>query len=180
MTGFMIASFFIIASFSSIGFINQAGGEEEEEEETLRPNLYFDGGIQHPEQVEPGVLTTLKVRVENNGQVDAQDIVVMLTLNGEEVERKYLSEVPLSQPKFVAFNWMTAPGTNYLEVVIDPDNTINEINENDNVINSTIEVDDPDPKEKEERTEATPGFGAVGFLLMMITCLFLITRKNSH
>jgi len=168
----MIITFFIIASFSSQGSINLTRGEEEEEEEdewTLRPNLAFGEEIQYPDEVEPNKLTTLKTKIKNNGQVDAQDIVILLKFNGVELERKNLSVVTLSQSKFVAFNWMSKPGTNHLEMVIDPDNTINEINEDDNIIDATIEV---------ESEDSTPGFGAIGFLIVITVCILFIKRKN--
>jgi len=144
----------------------------------LRSNLLFAEDIRYPKNVDAGQLTTLKVKIVNNGEIDSHDVVILLKVDGEEVETKALNIVPLTQSKFVAFNWMAKSGEHDVEVVIDPDDTVVETNENDNVETASIKVGSDETVVKEIFSQSSVCASVLAILaLAAIGCSLYLWRR---
>ena len=94
-----------------------------------------------PSHVVHGDLVYIKVRVRNSGIVDCENATIRLYENGQFVAEIIVERFRGWTDRFVFFQWTPRlPGLYRLSFVIDPDDRIEEINENDNVLGDKVTV----------------------------------------
>ncbi|MBW2617794.1 MAG: hypothetical protein JRC92_02825 [Deltaproteobacteria bacterium] len=84
------------------------------------------------------------LRVVNQGLSRAEEVSLILKIDGQEVERKKLDDISRGQAKVVAFDWRPKKiGTHLVEMIVDPEERIDEANRSDNTISVLIEFRGP-------------------------------------
>ena len=84
---------------------------------------------------------TVKVTVKNAGNVKASGISIKLEANGALIQTRSISELEAGKSTSVTFSWKpTEAGTYTLKATVDPDNKIGELNEENNVISTSVTV----------------------------------------
>jgi hypothetical protein len=119
--------------FSDLVFANQDSGEMIEvigKQEVNTPQL------------------NIKVTIRNIGEIDARDINIALYIDGQLIDsRTVMRLVNSSQDDYkdilISFAWKPVAGEHKIEVKIDPDNSIVESNENNNVASKKVRIEDP-------------------------------------
>jgi uncharacterized membrane protein len=119
---------------------------------------------------------TLQAPVLNNGSVTAENILVVVIADGEELARTFIDSIPPRGTGVATLTWTAAPGSQLLRVVADPDNDIPEIDETNNEFLWTLLVTSSDlavgtrditisPDYPTEGTEATIALTVVNLAL---------------
>lgn len=84
---------------------------------------------------------TVKITVKNAGNVKASGILVELKADGVPVQTSTVREIEAGKSTIVTFTWKPAEaGTYTLRAMVDPDDKIEELNEENNVISTTVTV----------------------------------------
>jgi hypothetical protein len=96
---------------------------------TLFPDLGFTDVIDISsggEKIREGDPVTIIVKLENTGDISAQNVDVQLLVDGSERKVSTLGSVKNdgSDVKTVIFTWVAEPGKHKIQVVIDPMNTV--------------------------------------------------------
>ena len=91
--------------------------------------------------VEPRKPANITVEVENLGQLDAENVTVELYLNNKLVE-SWTVDIPAgnSTSFWYLYKYPGAPGLVLFKAVVDPNNTIEEVNEDNNVYTLSLHV----------------------------------------
>ncbi len=111
--------------------------------ELRNADLQVVGDIQIIGEQRAGELLTIITRIKNTGEIDAVNVPVALYVDGEEVTRRTVGAVPLQGENTVSFTYQPTEGTHTLEVRIDPDDTIAEFHEDNNVQSTELSVESP-------------------------------------
>ncbi|MGA1820521.1 MAG: CARDB domain-containing protein [Thermoplasmatota archaeon] len=122
----------------------------------LYPELYFVGGmevagssIEGSARAERGDRLTFIVKVGNNGETAARDVVVQLFVDGRQISNMTLPHVPPTSDEYkvAMLSWEAEEGKHKVTMTIDPGDDIVELNEIDsgsvsreNEVSTTIEV----------------------------------------
>jgi uncharacterized membrane protein len=115
-------------------------------------DLAFDTGIGKDglevigKRTEENPQLNIRVKVRNIGEIDARDIEIALYvddqfLDSRTVMRLVNSSGPVYKDILISFTWKPISGSHKLEVRIDPDNSIVESNEKNNIASDTISID---------------------------------------
>jgi hypothetical protein len=96
---------------------------------TLFPDLSFTDVIDlssSGKKVRDGDPVTIIVKLENKGDISAQNVDVQLLVDGKEKKISTLRSVKNdgSDVKTVIFTWVAEPGRHEIQVVIDPENNV--------------------------------------------------------
>jgi len=92
----------------------------------------------------------VKVLVKNIGNVKASGIIVKIEVNGITIQTQTVDDLEAGSSRTLTFSWTpTAAGDYTLKATVDPENLIKELNENNNVISTTVTVK---PKELPDLT----------------------------
>jgi len=100
----------------------------------------------------------MNITAKNHGDVDAIDVLLRLVIDGEITEFIDMGDIPYDESVSVSFNWSATPGERTLEIILDPNDTIAESNEDNNlltipftvytiadIIPTAIQFSDPSP-----------------------------------
>jgi len=136
----------------------------------LRPNFEIEGEIVHPEDIVADDVTDLQVKIKNSGQTDSFDVLVVVKVDDEIVERRTLVSMPVDQWKYFTFEWKAVSGTHEIEIMIDPYDDIIETNEEDNMVTATIKVKNEDAK---SLTGLGNSIGLGGILVILLIILLV-------
>lgn len=98
-----------------------------------------------PTEPEVGDTCTVDVTVKNIGEADVDEFSVRLKINGISSPFSWtLDGLTINQTSTVSFSWTpTAQGTYNLTAIVDPENTIEELNEANNVLSISLSVTAP-------------------------------------
>lgn len=171
----------LIISFS---MIYQANGQDSEPDG--HADLGFVGGIEiygsdpfSGEDAAEGDVVTIIVKVKNFGGSIAENVDLSFSVDGVIKRVNTIRTVTneTDDVKTVIFSWVAERGNHLLEVIIDPENSVIEINdqsqgENNNIISKQISVSH-NPSVK-ERIDSPSPFAITGFVALVF--LFLIRR----
>jgi subtilase family serine protease len=83
------------------------------------PDLTIANLTYSPEEIISGDTVTIAATVENIGPDDASDIYVMLYLDGNTWDYRYISYLASESSETVYIYWTAQPGTHNLEVIAD-------------------------------------------------------------
>lgn len=141
----------------------------------IAPDLAFQGLIEisggSSGEIRSGDVITIFVKVINTGGTDAENVDVTLFIDNVRVRTQVLHTVK-SDPedvKTVIFSWVAETGSHIIEVRLDPDGSIPESDETNNVITRSIDV-----ASTEEIIETTSSVIIIPWLIPAIICLILI------
>jgi len=99
----------------------------------VSPDILWDIGLSKPAPTIVDVVT-VSCTILNVGELEANNIVVEFLDNGAEFDSLYIPSIPSGSSETVSVSWIATPiGWHSITVVIDPDNTIDESNEHNNV-----------------------------------------------
>ena len=88
-----------------------------------------------PTEPEVGDTCTVNVTVINIGKADVGIFSVRLEVNGVSIQTLTVDGLVVNQTRTVSFSWMpTAQGTYNLTAIVDPENSIEELNEANNIL----------------------------------------------
>ena len=105
---------------------------------------------------------TLQVSLRNTGSVTAENVLVLVLSDGEELARDIVDDIPPRGTGIATLRWTADPGTRLLRVVADPDDDIPESIEDNNVATWTLEVTSPDLVVTRTNLTITPGYPTEG------------------
>jgi uncharacterized membrane protein len=97
--------------------------------------------IYHPDKIQSGKIVTISAKIRNNGDIQAQDVVVTFNVNNKVVRTNTISILAIGQTRLVPFNWEAGNGEQELIIKVDPYNGIVEKDENNNEARTTINVE---------------------------------------
>lgn len=141
---------------------------------TVKPAGYYRPDLQitlagvHLSPPDPAEDDTVEFGIEiyNIGRADAYGVNVQLIIDGEIMREEILEKVEEGNSTIVDFNWTATPGEHTFQVVVDPVNTIGELNETNNLL--TFELDIPS-------VEDFPGwYLPVGLIIALIATAVII------
>ncbi|RLF14010.1 MAG: hypothetical protein DRJ97_07025, partial [Thermoprotei archaeon] len=105
------------------------------------PDLTVTSVEAEPGKPMAGSTVTVKATVKNIGNVKAANVKVALTVDGVAVDTATIAELAPDFSAEVAFTWKpSVEGTYTVKVVVDPDNVVEEISEENNVLSTTVTV----------------------------------------
>jgi hypothetical protein len=131
----------------------------------------FDG--KEPDQVKAKAGKSVKVKVgfQNIGNGTAKDVVFQLKVDGEIATTKDdLGDFAAGRTYSVTYVWKAKKGSHNFQAILDPDDTIEEIREDNNLEAKAIEVKKSD--------EPSPSFEIVLFILAIVV-IFLTLRNGN-
>ncbi len=82
---------------------------------------------------------TINVEVSNLGG-NASNIKVVFKVDGNQIGSKIIDYFNSTETKIASFTWKASAGTHTLTAVVDPDNTIDELDETNNTKSVTVSV----------------------------------------
>lgn len=106
-----------------------------------RPDLNIsaaDIGVA-PTELKDGDLAEITITVHNDGRVNISDVKVLLMLDGEELANSTIPGIVVNESASISFNWTADTGEHEIQVMVDPQNSTSELDENNN--NASISVD---------------------------------------
>jgi len=106
---------------------------------TIYPDLIVES-IEVPSNMVAGNTYTIKVSVKNIGNANATAFKVSLKANGYYIGNRTISSLNISETKEVEFIWTPSAGTYTLTAEVDPDNTVTELNETNNIKSVSVSI----------------------------------------
>lgn len=97
-----------------------------------------------PKNPASGQLVTLQAKVTNAGSVVARNVLVTVVADGEELARTTIDTIPPGGVGVATITLTAEPGSRLLRVTADPDDTVPETDEANNVATITLTVTSPD------------------------------------
>jgi hypothetical protein len=114
-------------------------------------DLTFDmelgkGGIDiYGQRTENNPQLNIRIKMRNIGEIDARDIEIALFVDGQFLDSRTVmrlvnSSVGDYKDILISFAWKPIAGSHKIEVKIDPDNSIVESNEENNIVSETVSI----------------------------------------
>jgi hypothetical protein len=97
-----------------------------------------------PETPAAGDEVTIQATVANSGAVTTSDVVVALVSDGSEVDRTTISTIVVGGVGIATLSWTPGPGSHLVQVVVDPDDTIPEVDDTNNQVEIAVVISSPD------------------------------------
>jgi len=156
----------------------------------VRPDVYVTSeSIDPVDTPTAGLNCTLSIRVFNAGEVDAEDVSLVLYDGGTALWNTTVPLVRAGGHREVFYTWVPASrGYHQLELVVDPDDRLIEMNENNNSVIKSVAVYQPNPSVDPEGlsfivggvtvTHTTPGTGV--YIVVHITNMDELSAKASR
>lgn len=97
-----------------------------------------------PKNPASGQTVTLQAKVTNGGSVAARNVLVTVVADGEELARTTIGTIPPGGVGVATITLVAEPGSRLLRVTVDPEGTVPELDEGNNVATITLTVTSPD------------------------------------
>jgi len=109
--------------------------------ELFSPDLYLGSeDISVSGTLESGSTVTISADVHNDGNMDAEDIMVEFYVDGEAVGYDTIASIPQQQQSSASATWLALGGERQISVVVDPENDIFESDEGNNLASKIVDV----------------------------------------
>lgn len=105
---------------------------------------------------------TMQVTFRNMGSVTAENILVVVISDGQELARTFVDDIPPMGTGVATLKWTASPGSQLLRVVADPDNDLPEAIEDNNEVTFTMNVTSPDLAISSRDITITPDYPTEG------------------
>ncbi len=145
----------------------------------VAPDLIFTGEIAIPANLSVDSNVILRITIMNSGSYSASDVRISLKVNGAASHASTFSSIRSDESVDVSFSWKVTDDDNYtFDVRIDPDNSIIELDEGNNVWGRDYGRDElsfesaPDETDTDEM-QAWLGVLLVGCLIILIIGAFM-------
>jgi hypothetical protein len=116
----------------------------------------------NPTAPKAGESVTVQAIVINAGAVVATDIVVALISDGVEVDRTIVNTIPVSGVGIATLTFTPNPGDHLMRVIVDPDGEVDEIDEENNIVDISLDVASPDLRVAPEDITIDPSYPREG------------------
>ena len=138
----------------------------------MLPDLYLTGVTYSPKNLAAGKAATVTVTVVNQGEVPVENVTVRFYEGGTILGAEKLSRLPGNTNKTVTFTWLPKEGRRTVKFMVDPDNSIIETDEHNNLMKDTLTVS--------SRNEILPGFEPLLLLaaVAMALAVALVRRRR--
>jgi uncharacterized membrane protein len=144
--------YFAISAGSSGADIKPANNRANMTLEIKYSDLLFDttvgkGGLEViGKRTEANPQLNIRVKIRNMGEIDARDIEIALYVDDQFLDSRTVMRLVNSSEGdlkeiLISFAWKPIAGKHKIEVRIDPDNSIVESNENNNVVNQEVDIE---------------------------------------
>jgi hypothetical protein len=107
----------------------------------LFPDLLITGSIRHPSQISSGSIVTISAEIKNDGDIDAENVIVTFYVNGKEVKTQTITRLPKGATRLVPFTWQAMGGEHRLAIKVDPEDAIVESAEDNNERTKKVNVE---------------------------------------
>jgi subtilase family serine protease len=139
----------------------------------LQPDLQINTMTLTPKDPKEGDSVKVKVGLQNIGNGTARNVTVLLNIDEQMVKEWDVGNLVNGQTTALTYTWKAKKGSHSFQVVADPEDTIEEGSENNNMRAETLEV-----KKKEDKP--TPSFEVVLFMLSVMVIFMLLRNGNGH
>lgn len=107
---------------------------------------FGDNEIGHEPNMKDGQTYSLTVIVDNSGEIQAENVVIRLKIDGEEIDEIVVEIIGAKEKKMVSFAWTATGGEHKIVIEIDPFDDIVEVNDhyrgiNNNILTKNVEVE---------------------------------------
>jgi uncharacterized membrane protein len=106
----------------------------------MLPDLYLTGVVYSPKKLESGKASTVTVTVVNQGEVPVENVTVRFYEGGTILGAERLNRLPGNTNKTVTYTWMPKAGQRQVKFMVDPDNSIIETDEKNNLMKDSLSV----------------------------------------
>jgi len=137
----------------------------------LQPDLQINTITLTPKEPKEDDNVKVKVGLQNIGNGTARNVKVILNIDEQMAKEWVVGDLVNGQTTALTYTWKAKKGSHSFQVVADPDGTIEEGSENNNMKAETIEV-----KKKDDKP--TPSFEVVLFMMSVIV-IFLLMRNGN-
>ncbi|HID74183.1 MAG TPA: hypothetical protein EYP43_03935 [Thermoplasmata archaeon] len=145
-----------------------------------KPELYIQGIITSGNYI--GEEITIDVLVVNNGGDTANNVDVVLEINGRIEGSVQINTLAQNDPQTVSFKWKAVdPGnqTAFLKAIVDPDDTIDEVNNTNNQMTDVIELEEKPGGGTEEGPTGLYIAAAVAIGIGSAAAILFLMRKKA-
>jgi hypothetical protein len=138
----------------------------------LQPDMAVNTLTFTPEKdVRAGDNVKIRVGIQNLGNGTAKGVKVILKIDEQEVKTWDEGDLVNGQTKALTYVWKAQKGSHSFQATVDPGDTIEEIQEDNNNKAATLDV-------KKKKDEPTPSFEVALFLLSVVVLFFLMRNGN--
>jgi M6 family metalloprotease-like protein len=95
---------------------------------------------QPPLIVNPNTTVTINIQISNIGNMEAANVPVQVTLDGQPFTNLQVSNVAAGASTQISFTWISTLGSHVFQVALDPGHTINEPSRENNVVSFNVNV----------------------------------------
>jgi M6 family metalloprotease-like protein len=95
---------------------------------------------QPPVIINPNTTVTISIQISNIGSMEADNVPVQVTLDGQPYSNLQVSNVAAGASTSTNFTWISTLGSHVFQVTLDPDHTINQPSRENNVASFNVNV----------------------------------------
>jgi M6 family metalloprotease-like protein len=95
---------------------------------------------QPPVIINPNTTVTITIQISNIGNLDATNVPVQVTFDGQLFMNLQISNVAAGSSTQASFTWISTLGSHVFQVTLDPGHTINEPSRENNVVSFNVNV----------------------------------------
>jgi len=135
--------------------------------------------ISIPKKIVEGSKIKLNISVVNVGDMFANNVVIALYIDNQEIDRMVISKIDINVPKLITFIINYTSVEQNISVKVDPDNEIIELNEKNNEKN----VDISNYRTANPRKTESPEFQSyilITFIIIILVIFSIIMVKHFH
>ncbi len=159
----------------------------------LLPDIVIEK-MDYPEVMREGEIVTISAYIKNIGDIEAKDIKVSLYVDNSEVKNTQINRIPKGYDTLlINFNWQAISGVHNLKIVVDPENTVAEKNDqfkaiNNNIISTNVNVkstttqkdkDTPSNKTSDENGFFYYIIIVVTVIIIIVIIIIVVLKKES-
>jgi len=106
----------------------------------MLPDLYLTSVAYSPKSVKAGKAATVTVTVVNKGEVNVENVTIRFLDGTTILGTEKLERLPSNSNKTATFTWVPRSGQHSLKFVVDPENSIIESDEKNNVMKDSMNI----------------------------------------
>jgi hypothetical protein len=143
----------------------------------LLSDLELFDKIYFTEDIAKDHIITITVKIRNIGDIKVEDIPLSLYVNDVFQKSLVINKLEPNKTQFVSFSYCVYPGKNDIVVLADPDDMITEQNEDNNRIESKINIDDDKILDQIFNNEKYIMNSVPVIIIFLIIILFILQKQ---
>ena len=136
----------------------------------MLPDLYLSGLSYNPKRLVAGKAATVTVKVFNQGEVNVENVTIRFYEGGTILGTERLSRMPSNSNKTATFTWVPKDGRHGITFKVDPDNTLVETDEKNNLVKETVTV--------YKSSDILPGFEPLLVIVALAAVALMFVRRR--